>query len=224
MRSRDNDRARLGIAAAVVAGVTVLDCLVAQRMQSKHATPDVPMRKDQCRSGHVKKVITINRPAEELYAFWRNFENLPQFMEHLVTVKGGAENQRSRWVAKAPAGKTVEWDAEIINERPNQLIAWRSLPGSDVENAGSVRFEPCTDGRGTLVKVEFEYSPPGGALGAKVAKIFGEAPEQQVADDLRRFKQLMETGEVATIKGQPAGRRTSTSTRYDKLAKSWAAI
>jgi uncharacterized membrane protein len=224
MSSGKNDRGRLAIAAATVAGVTALDYLVAQRMTSKHATPDVEMRKDQCRTGHVKKVTIVNRPPEELYKFWRNFENLPQFMEHLVAVKGGSENQRSRWVAKAPGGLTVEWDAEIINERQNELIAWRSLPGSDVANAGSVRFEPCPDGRGTFVKIELEYDPPGGALGARFARLLGEAPEQQVADDLRRFKQLMETGEVTTTKGQSAGRRSSLSKRYDKTVKSWASV
>jgi uncharacterized membrane protein len=222
--AKNGDRSRLAIAAAAVAGITVLDYLVAQKMTSKHATPDFERRKDQSRAGHVKKVTIINRPAEELYKFWRNFENLPRFMEHLVSVKGGAENQRSRWIARAPGGATVEWDAEIVNERQNELIAWRSLPGSDVANAGSVRFEPCPDGRGTFVKIELEYDPPGGQLGAKFARLFGEAPEQQIADDLRRFKQLMETGEVSTTKGQPAGRRSSISRRYDKTLKSWASV
>lgn len=156
----------------------------------------------------VEKSVTINRPAEELFRFWRNFENLPRFMNHLETVHTTGEN-RSHWVAKAPAGTTVEWDAEVYNEKPNELIAWRTLEGADVDSAGSVRFEQATGGRGTVVRVVLKYDPPGGAIGAAVAKLFGENPEQQIDEDLRRFKQLMETGEVATTSGQPSGRSAS---------------
>ena len=153
----------------------------------------------------VEKSIIINKSPEELYRFWRSFENLPRFMNHLesVTTTGGG---RSHWVAKAPAGTTVEWDAEVYNEKENELIAWRSLDGADVDNAGSVRFEPATGGRGTNVRVTLRYDPPGGALGAAVARLFGENPEQQIDEDLRRFKQVMETGEVVSTAGQPSGR------------------
>ena len=153
----------------------------------------------------VEKSVTINRPPEELYQFWRNFENLPRFMNHLesVTVAGG---DRSHWVAKGPAGSSVEWDAEVYNEKENELIAWRSLEGSQVDNAGSVHFEPAAGGRGTVVRVVLKYDPPAGKLGAVVARLFGESPAQQIDEDLRRFKQLMETGETATITGQPSGR------------------
>jgi uncharacterized membrane protein len=156
----------------------------------------------------VEKSVTVNKSPEELYRFWRNFENLPRFMNHLESVKdtGG---DRSHWVAKAPAGKTVEWDAEIYNEKENELIAWRSLEGADVDNAGSVRFEPATGGRGTIVRVTLKYDPPGGPLGALVAKLFGEEPSQQIEEDLRRFKQVMETGETATTEGQSSGRSAS---------------
>ena len=156
----------------------------------------------------VEKSVTINRSPEELYAFWRNFENLPRIMNHLesVQVLGG---NRSHWVAKAPAGTSVEWDAELYNEKENELIAWRSLEGSDVDNAGSVHFEKTPGGSGTVVRVVLKYDPPGGALGAAVARLFGENPEQQIDEDLRRFKQLMETGEVATTEGQSSGRRAS---------------
>lgn len=156
----------------------------------------------------VEKSVTVNRSPEELYRFWRNFENLPQFMNHLESVKDTG-NGRSHWVAKAPAGKTVEWDAEVYNEKENELIAWRSLEGADVDNAGSVRFEPATGGRGTVVRVTLKYDPPGGALGALVAKLFGEEPSQQIEEDLRRFKQVMEAGEAATTEGQPSGRSAS---------------
>jgi uncharacterized membrane protein len=160
------------------------------------------------RGGHgskVEKSVTINRPAAELYQFWRNFENLPRFMKHLESVKvtGG---DRSHWVAKGPAGTSVEWDAEVYNEKENELIAWRSLEGSQVDNAGSVHFEPAAGGRGTIVRVVLKYDPPAGKLGAAVARLFGESPAQQIDEDLRRFKQLMETGETATTEGQPSGR------------------
>lgn len=156
----------------------------------------------------VEKSVTIDRPASELYSFWRNFQNLPSFMDHLesVTVQ---DDKRSHWVAKAPAGTTVEWDAEIINEKENQLIAWRSLEGADVDNAGSVRFEEATGGRGTVVKVTLEYNPPGGVVGSLIAKLFGEEPSGQVQEDLRHLKQVMETGERPTTEGQSSGRSAS---------------
>ncbi len=153
----------------------------------------------------VEKSVTINKSPEELYRFWRNFENLPRFMNHLEAVSVTGQN-RSHWTAKAPAGMTVEWDAEVYNEKENELIAWRSLEGADVDNAGSVRFEADPSGRGTVVRVALKYDPPGGSLGKIVAKLFGEAPDQQVEEDLRRFKQLMEAGEVPTTEGQPSGR------------------
>jgi uncharacterized membrane protein len=156
----------------------------------------------------VEKSVTINKSPAELYSFWKNFENLPRFMNHLESVRITSEG-RSHWVAKAPAGRTVEWDAEIYNEKENELIAWRSLEGADVDNAGSVRFEPATGGRGTVVKVTLKYDPPGGVIGATIAKLFGEEPSQQIEEDLRRFKQVMETGEMATTEGQPSGRSAS---------------
>jgi uncharacterized membrane protein len=153
----------------------------------------------------VEKSVSINKSPAELYSFWRNFENLPRFMNHLESVKSTGDN-RSHWVANAPAGTTVEWDAEVYNEKENELIAWRSLEGSQVDNAGSVHFEPATGGRGTTLRVSLKYDPPGGFIGATIARLFGENPEQQIEEDLRRFKQLMETGETATIAGQPSGR------------------
>ena len=155
----------------------------------------------------VAKSVTINKAPDELYRFWRNFENLPRIMDHVESVQTTGD-RRSHWVAKAPGGMTVAWDAEITDERENEMIAWRSLPNADVDNAGTVRFQPAPGGRGTEVHVSLEYNPPGGILGAGVAKIWGEEPAQQVEDDLRRFKQLMETGEIPTTEGQPSGRET----------------
>jgi uncharacterized membrane protein len=138
----------------------------------------------------VERSVVVSRPVQEVYQFWRNFENLPRFMDHLESVTVLDEN-RSHWVAKAPADMRVEWDATIHNEIENELIAWRSLPGADVNNAGSVHFTPAGEGR-TEVRVVLSYEPPAGKLGAAVAKLLGEEPSQQVDDDLRRFKQVME--------------------------------
>jgi uncharacterized membrane protein len=154
----------------------------------------------------VEKAVTIARPAHELYQFWRHFENLPRIMEHLKEVKV-LDETHSYWVVKAPAGKEVAWDAEIINDREDELIAWRSLPGARIPNAGSVHFTPATGGRGTVVRVVLEYAPPAGRPGALFAKLFGEEPEQQVREDLRHFKEIMEAGEIPTTTGQPTGRR-----------------
>lgn len=153
----------------------------------------------------VEKTVTINKPAEELYNFWHNFENLPTFMKHLQSVKV-IDMRRSHWVANAPMGQTVQWDADIVDDRPNELIAWASIEGADVENAGFVRFKPGPVGRGTEVKVVLEYAVPEGALSAALAKLFGEEPEQQIGDELHRFKMLMEAGEIATTAGQPTCR------------------
>lgn len=154
----------------------------------------------------VEKTVTINKSPAELYRYWRDLENLPRFMKHIKHIKVYDE-KRSHWIANAPLGNSVEWDAEIINDRENHLIAWASVEGADIDNSGFVRFQAAPDGRGTEVKVVMEYNPPGGAIGAAVAKLFGEEPNQQIGDELRRFKQLMETGEIATTEGQPVGSR-----------------
>ncbi|MBD2017386.1 cyclase [Microcoleus sp. FACHB-53] len=155
----------------------------------------------------VEKTVTIsNKSPEELYQFWRNFENLPHFMKHLKHVSV-INNTRSHWIASAPMGGSVEWDAEIINDQENRLIAWASVEGADIDNSGFVRFQRAPQGRGTEVKVVLEYNPPGGVVGDAIAKLFGEEPQQQIGDELRRFKMLMEAGEMATTEGQPSGRR-----------------
>lgn len=193
--SPDSNKGRVAFATANVLGVSALDVLCAQQLSRSNSTDSKTIG-----GNHVKKSITINSTPEELYAFWHNFENLPRIMNHLESVKTTGAG-RSHWVAKAPAGTTVEWDAEIVEEREGELIAWRSLEGADVDNSGSVSFEKAPGGRGTIVTVELEYNPPGGALGAGVAKLFGENPEQQIYDDLRCFKQVIETGEVIVSEG-----------------------
>jgi len=156
------------------------------------------------RDVHVETAILINRTPAELYAFWRNFANLPRFMKNLDSVQV-FDNERSHWTIKGLTGAKIEWDAEIYNEIPNQLISWRSTENADVVNAGTVRFIEAPSKRGTDVRITMNYNPPGGAIGSTVAELFGNKIESAIKDDLRRFKQLMEAGEVATIEGQPTG-------------------
>lgn len=154
----------------------------------------------------VEQSVTIaDKSPEELYRFWRNFENLPSFMHHLQSVKI-IDDKRSHWVAKAPFDKTIEWDAEIIGDRQNQLIAWTSVEGSDIEHSGFVRFQIAPGGRGTKVKIVLEYNPPGGKITDTFSQLIGKATEKEIKQEIRRFKMLMEAGEVATTDGQPSGR------------------
>ena len=154
----------------------------------------------------VERVVTINRSPAELYQFWRNFTNLPQFMDHLKTVTV-SDATHSHWEAKAPAGATVSWDAEITDDQENKQIAWRSLPNATIPNDGIVTFTPAPGDRGTEVRVTLRYAPLAGRVGAAFAKLFGEEPDQQVREDLRHFKQIIEAGEVPTLQGQPMGHR-----------------
>lgn len=152
----------------------------------------------------IERTITVNRSPEDLYAFWRNLENLPRVMSHLERVEP-IDEKRSRWTAKAPFGQTVEWTAEIITDREPEAISWRSLEGSDVDTAGSVHFKRMDGERGTAVSISLKYDPPGGKLGATVASMFGRGLEQELDHDLHQFKSLMEAGEVPTTTGQPHG-------------------
>jgi uncharacterized membrane protein len=156
-------------------------------------------------SVYVEKAVTISRPAEEVYAFWRDFARLPQFMKHLERVEVRDE-RRSHWVARAPLGATVSWDAELVEDRPGELIAWRSLPEAQISNSGQVRFTALPHGRGTAVHVALRYAPPAGAAGAFVAKLFTEEPALQIEGDLRRLRALLEAGEIPTVYGQTSGR------------------
>lgn len=155
----------------------------------------------------VQRSLTINRPRDQLFRIWRNAENLPRFMKHLKSVKvDPTDNARSHWVVTGPLGRDIEWDSEIIEERENEYSAWSSLPGSIVESRGSIHFMDSPADRGTILYISMEYQPPAGSLGAAFAQLFGEGTSQQIRDDLRRFKQIMETGEVATVEGQTSGR------------------
>ncbi|MFB3903461.1 MAG: SRPBCC family protein [Acidobacteriota bacterium] len=190
LNSAASDRKRVGVATAAAVGVTALDIISSTR-QIRESEPI-----------RVRKAITINRPPEELYRFWRDLQNLPRFMKNLESVRtlGG---DRSHWIASGPGGSRIEWDAEITQDQPNEKIAWRSLEGADVDNWGSVRFWPTP--RGTEVHVEIRYSPPGGRLGFLASWLTGKEPGQQVQEDLRRLKRVMETGEIPTTAGQPSG-------------------
>jgi uncharacterized membrane protein len=200
--SDETDRTRAAAATAAVLGVTVLDLLTGQQLSkgrgngAEHGGQAIA-RDRRRRAGSVEatEAITLNRPRSEVYGFWRNFENLPRFMAHLESVDV-VDERRSRWKAKAPAGMTVEWEAETVEDRPNELITWRSLPDSEVPNSGKVQFRDAPGNRGTEVIVELRYQPPGGKIGALVARLFGEEPSQQVKGDLRRLKQVLEVGEV----------------------------
>ncbi|HEX8330535.1 MAG TPA: SRPBCC family protein [Hymenobacter sp.] len=154
----------------------------------------------------IVETFTINRPVAEVYEFWRKLENLPRFMQHIESVVQ-LDERRSHWKANVPGGLlNVEWEAEIVNNEPNLLLSWQSLPGSEVDNAGEVRFLDAPGDKGTEVQAVIHYRAPAGALGRGVAKLLNPALAEMVRSDLRRFKQLMEAGEITTITGQPSGR------------------
>lgn len=194
--SPSTNKGRVAFATANVLAVTALDVLCAARLSGDSSDHNSTTGGN----AQVEKSLIIDSSPEELYRFWRDLENLPRFMRHLESVRVSGDG-RSHWVAKAPAGTSVEWDAEITEDRPGELIAWRSVEGSEVENSGSVRFERAPGGRGTIVKVEIAYNPPGGVLGELVAKLTGDDPGQQSQEALRCLKQLMETGEVTLSDG-----------------------
>lgn len=208
--SSRSDRGKLTTATMAVAGATLVDMLTAQQLSRGVTT----------RNGTIPitAAIIIHCDREELYRHWRELTNLPQFMKHLVRIDMN-DDRRSHWVARGPVGSTIEWDAEITEERPNELIAWRSIEGSELDHAGSVRFEQALGDRGTVVTVSMQYQPPLGTIGAAVLAWFGEDPNQTIKMDLRRFKQMMETGEIITTEGQPAGREESTSWNYDQAVR-----
>jgi len=181
------------LAAAAVLGVGALDLLGTETLAESRKVPR-PEIMDQPGT-HVQKSITVEQPIAEVYEFWRDFTRFPSFMDHVEQVEMLGPG-RSRWRAEGPMGTSAEWEAETLEERPNELISWRSVGNADVYNAGTVRFREAPAGRGTIVTVEMQYAPPGGTIGAALLKLFRKEPNQQVGDDLRRFKQIMETGEV----------------------------
>ena len=145
----------------------------------------------------VGRTITVNRPREELYAFWRDFRNLARFMENVESVRVD-DDRRSHWVVSAPGGKTVEWDSVLTEEEEGRVLAWESAPDADIKNTGRIEFRDAPPGRGTEITATIVYDPPGGDLGKLIAKLFQKEPKIQARRDLRRFKQLMETGEIST--------------------------
>ncbi|WP_104106231.1 SRPBCC family protein [Nocardioides sp. 616] len=199
MEGRSGERrTRVNVATAAVAGIALADVYAAvrtARAQHGRGKPG-PLT--------LEASTTVNRSPEDVYAFWRDLGNLPSFMLHLeeVTPKG---DDTSHWVARGPLGKKVSWDAEITSEDPGRRLAWRSLKGADVDNAGTVHFAPAPGDRGTEVRVVLHYDVPGGLAGRAVARLFGEEPDQQVRDDLRRFKQVMETGDIVRSEILPHG-------------------
>lgn len=181
----DTKPGKLATATAAVVGVTALDVYCAQKLSG------VPEKGGTIR---VSKSVIIDRSPEEVYAYWRDFENLSRFMTHLESVEVTGEN-RSHWRAKGPAGIKVEWESEITRDEPSSMIQWRSVSG-DIRHGGCVQFERATGGRGTVVRVQMQYSPPGGAIGSGIAKLFGADPKQHVEQGLRQLKQILETGSI----------------------------
>jgi len=167
-------------------------------------------------SNRVHESFTIMQSPEELYRFWRDFSNLPRFMRNVRSVEE-TDNARSHWVVGGPDDRTYEWDAEIVRDDPGEAIAWRTVGDADVQHSGSVLFRPATGGRGTVVEVEIAYDPPGGGAGAALARLFGTRPLEDVREDLRRFKQLVETGEIPTVRGQSAARDTHDDDEDENL-------
>lgn len=172
-------------------------------IDTAHGNDHVGVRAKQGHK-HVASVIIQREPAE-LYEYWRQFTNLPRLIEHLESVKE-SDATHSHWTAKDPFGRQVEWEAEIHNETPGQMIAWRSLPGSELDTAGSIHFKPLSHDRGTAVTLSLKYDPPAGRAGAAIARLLGNGVECELEAALRKFKQVMEAGEFATTEGQPRGR------------------
>jgi uncharacterized membrane protein len=173
-------------------------------------------------SNRIRESFTIMQSPEELYRFWRNLSNLPRFMRNVRSVEE-TEGNRSHWVVGGPGDRTYEWDAEIVRDEPGRIISWRTVGDADVRNSGVVTFRPATGERGTVVEVDIAYDPPGGAAGAALARLFGTRPKEDVREDLRRFKQLVETGEIPTIRGQSAARDTNDDDEDENLPQALGA-
>ena len=203
LRAKSRRPTRTLAATGAVAGAFAADLADSLRL-SRGQAPAAAQDEQQAQRMHVKAAITVRRERDELYAFWRDFERFPQFMAHLEEVKATGPD-RSHWKAKGPLGMNVEWDAEISEDVTGERISWRSLEGAKVDNSGTVRFVPAPGDQGTEVHIELRYDVPGGAVGSLIAKLFGEEPATQIKDALRRFKQIVETGEIARSDGAPEG-------------------
>ena len=219
METRGNDRRKLKLAALAVAGVTALDIVSSMRLTSEASPaagedPGSYKTADTSTGNVVAAVITVNKPVEEVYNFWKDPGNYAQFMAQMESVNpttGG----RSHWKVKAPAGLSVEWNAKVVQDIPNELIRWSSIDSENVDSTGTVRFRAAPGNRGTIVSLDVQYKPKGGPLGAKVGKLFSAIPKTQMQNDLRRFKQLVEVGEVVksdatAVRGMHPARPLST--------------
>jgi uncharacterized membrane protein len=206
---RDTRRERAAMAILALVGITAVD-VVAGLVMTNESGPQGTATMTPTGARRIRRAVTIQASRDEAYSYWRDFANLPRFMRHLEDVRV-IDDRRSHWRAKAPAGSRVEWDAEITEDRPGEAIAWRSVGASQIANSGRVRFVDAPGDRGTEVHVELEYAPPFGSIGVVFAKLLGEEPAQQAADDLRHFKQIVETGRVpwseATIGDRKARQR-----------------
>lgn len=190
LRSRKANRPKLIATMASVAGILVLDAITAATLTRRR-----PGRSEERRGAvHIRRAITVHRPPEIVYRFWQDFENLPRFMVHLDSVR--VANGRSHWRAGGSAGARFEWDAEVSEELPNELLVWRSVPGSEVTTSGKISFVPAVRGQGTEVHVELRYGATSRDLGSRLERLFGNDPETQLENDLRRFKQVIETGDI----------------------------
>jgi uncharacterized membrane protein len=214
--SSHRTRGDIGLTVAALAGVALLGVIGARALTRNHDTVGRRFRRivdvltnrrldaanddtaDEAEQV-VGRTVTINRPRHELYAFWRDFRNLPRIMENIESVTE-LDERRSHWVVRAPAGQTVEWDSVIVEDIPDELISWQSEPGADIKNSGRIDFRDARGARGTLVSATIAYDPPAGGVGKLVAKLFQREPKIQARRDLRRFKQFMETGEIATAR------------------------
>ncbi|MGY2084556.1 SRPBCC family protein [Blastococcus sp. SYSU DS0539] len=212
LSSRSGERGRrVRNATVAVAGLAALDLVTAARSRRSAgrgpARELLPSSAPWTSAIDVSSATTVNKSPQEVYDHWRDFSRLPEFMAHVREVRTVDGGTRSHWIAEAPGRRTVEWDAEVVEDAPAERIRWRSLPGAGIENAGSVEFRPAPGNRGTEVRVRLAYAQPGGRLGKAVAGMFGQSPEQQVRDDLTRFKQVLETGQVVRSEGSPEGLR-----------------
>jgi len=217
MKSDDSNRTRVAAATAAVAGVAALDLYCSQQLWKSSDGADTDEYRNEAREP-VHEMVTVNASAEECYRMWRNFTSFPRFMKHVESVTDRG-NDQYHWVVKAPGGGTLEWDSRVTADEPNRRLAWETLPGASVANRGNVEFEAAPGDRGTIVRVVMSYVPPAGAIGAAMAKVSGNSPDHDVREDLRRFKEIIETGEIPTTDGQPAGRRSVVSKLFTKAEK-----
>jgi uncharacterized membrane protein len=210
MGSERNQRGKTALGLAAVAGVTAVDIWCARQLSADTGTE--PVRRAQAEAS-----IIVNRSPEECYRFWRDLENLPRFLSYVEQVRTTGD-RTSHWVAKLPGGSRMEWDAEVVEDLPGQAIRWRALPGSELPHSGTVEFDRARGNRGTIVRVQMDFGETASPFRVRAALWTGRDPIQILHKELRRFKQAIETGEVITTEGQPAGRRSSV-TWLDKIAR-----